>query len=132
MALTFTSDKISDIKHMYARIRQAIDIGCKTSSLLPDIEIETEVPDFFDLLVPPQTNTFYMSVLASYKTISNALLTFFHRPKTVISSAPGVSQAIKEVESSSDGFIYIETILHQLLPQFAGKPLSLIDELSNL
>ena len=47
MALTFTSDKISAMKHMYARIHQAIDIGCNTSSLLPDIENEVEVPDFF-------------------------------------------------------------------------------------
>ena len=73
-----------------------------------------------------------MSALASHKTISNTLLTFFHRPETVTSSAPAVSQAIKEAESSSDGFIYLGIILHQLLPQFAGKPLSLIDELSNL
>ena len=132
MALTFTSDNISAIKHMYARIRQAIDIGCNTSYLLPDIENETQVPDFFSILVPPHTDSFYMSVLASYKTISNALLTFFHRPETVTRSAPGVSQAMKEVESSSDGFIYLGTILHQLLPQFAGKPLSLIDELGSL
>ena len=73
-----------------------------------------------------------MSVLALYKTISNTLLTFLHRPWTVTSSVPGVSQAIKEVESSSDIFIYLRSILHQLLPQFTGKPLRLIEELSPL
>ena len=80
MALTFTSDKISAIQNMYACIRQAIDIGCSTSYLLPDIKNETDVLDFFIILVPSQTNTFYMSVLGSRKTISNALLTFLHRP----------------------------------------------------
>ena len=47
MALTFSSDTIAHIKHMYARIRQAVDIGCSTTYLLPDIENCTEVPDFF-------------------------------------------------------------------------------------
>ena len=112
MTLTFTSDKISAIKHIYDHICQAINIGCNTSSLLPDIENNTEVPDFFNILVPPQTDTFYMSVLESYKTISNALLTFFHRPDTVTSSAPEISKAVREVDSPSNGFIYLRTILH--------------------
>ena len=46
MTLTFTSDKVAAIKNMYARIHRAIGIGCNTSSLLPDIENEIDVPDF--------------------------------------------------------------------------------------
>ena len=61
----FESDDINHIKQNYALIRQAVDIGCGTSYLLPDIERMTEVPDFFKLLVPPQTNNFYFSILTS-------------------------------------------------------------------
>ena len=52
MNLKFTSDKIDDIKQMYAMIRQAIDIGCSTTFLLPDIDHKKEVPNFFEVLVP--------------------------------------------------------------------------------
>ena len=90
MNLVFKSDQIVDIKHMYSMIRQAVDIGCSTSLLLPNIEHENEVPDFFKLLVNPPTHSFYGPILASYKCISNALLTFFIRPETVTASAPQV------------------------------------------
>ena len=63
MALTFSSDTIAHIKHMYVRIRQAVDIECSTTYLLPDIENCTEVPDFFVELVPNPTHNFYMSIL---------------------------------------------------------------------
>lgn len=113
-------------------IRQAIDIGCSTSLLLPDIEHETEVPDFFKKLVPPTTHNFYGTILASYKCISNALLAFFIRPETISDSAPRVYQAISEVKSSSDGFIYLAIIPHRLLPQFGGPPLDLLTEIGSL
>ena len=67
MNLTFKSDQIADIKHMYSMICQAIDFGYLTSLLLPDIEHEKDVPDFFVKLVPPPTHTFYGTILASYK-----------------------------------------------------------------
>ena len=82
---------------MNVRIWQAIDIGCTTSALLPDIENCIEVPDFFEKLVPKQGHQFYLSVLGSYKTISNALLTFFLRPETVKDSAPKTVQAIQSI-----------------------------------
>ena len=132
MNLKFTSDKIADIKHMYAMIRQAVDIGCSTSLLLPDIENASEVPDFFTILVPDPTHSFYSSILGSYKCISNALLTFFVRPESVTGSAPRVFQSISEVKSSSDGFVYLAIILHRLLPQFGGPPLNLLDEIKTL
>ena len=76
-SLSFPSDEIKDIKHVYSQIRQAVDIGCSTSALLPDIDNASSVPDFFKELVPPPTNTFYGPILASYKTISNSLMNFF-------------------------------------------------------
>ena len=132
MALTLTSDTIAHIKHMYVRIKQVIDIGCSTSSLLPDIEHRTEVPNFFDELVPKPGHQFYFSILSSYKTISNALLTWFLRPETVTASASKTEKAIQSVESSSDGFIFLGTILHQLLPQFGGEPPNLLVEMATL
>ena len=51
--LKFKSDSIDHIKHMYAMLRQAIDIGCGTTFLLLDIEHEIRVPDFFSVMVPP-------------------------------------------------------------------------------
>ena len=122
MHLSFKSNNIADIKHMYSMMRQAIDIGCSTSLLLPDIEHETEVPDFFKSLVPPPTHNFYGTILVSYKCISNVLLAFFIRPETVSAAAPQVFQAISEVKSSSDGFVYLVIVLHRLLPQFGGTP----------
>ena len=94
MALTFTSDTISNITHMHVRIRQAIDTGCSTSSLLTDIKHCTEVPDFFDELVPKPSHQFYFSILGSYKTISNARLTRFLQPETVAASASKTEQTI--------------------------------------
>ena len=130
--IKYESDSINSIKHTYALIRQAIDIGCNTSYLMPDIENLTEVPDFFTELVPPQTRFFYQPVLGSYKTLSNSLLTFHLRPTTVSDSAPQVAMAINGIKASSDGFVYLATVLHKLLPQFGGPPLKLIDELKNL
>ena len=102
---------------MYAMIRQAINIGCGITFLLPDIDHETKVPDFFTVMVPPQNHSFYLSILGSYKTISNLLLTFFLHP---------------DIVSDSDGFVYLATILHRLLPQFGGRPLKLLDEVAKL
>lgn len=132
MNLKFTSDKIDDIKHMYEMIRQAIDVGCGTAFLLPDIEHKNEVPNFFEALVPDSTHKCYFSILGSYRTISNSLLTFFVRLETVTTCAPEVSQAIEECKTSSDRFVYLGTILYRLLPQFERRPLNLIDEISKL
>ena len=73
-----------------------------------------------------------MSILGSYKAISNALLTFFLRPETVAASAPKTLEAIKSVETSSDGFVLLATILHQILPQFGGEHPDLLVEMSKL
>ena len=81
MALTFSSDTIAHIKHMYAKIRQAVDIGFSITYLLPDIESCTEVPDFFVELVPKAGHQFYLSILGSYKAISNVLLACFYVQK---------------------------------------------------
>ena len=105
---------------------RTLNIGCSTSLLLPDIEHETGVPDFFKYLVPPPTHNFYVPILASYKCISNSLLTFFIRPETISALDPQVFQAISEVKSSSDDFVYLVIVLHCLLPQFGGSPLDLI------
>ena len=115
-AITFASDEIKDIKHVYSKIKQAIDIGCSTNTLLPDIDSATAVPNFFDELVPPSTYTFYTAILASYKTISNALLNFFLNKDTISSAAPRVATAVASVENSTDGFVYLATVLHKLLP----------------
>lgn len=130
--ITFPSDEIKDVKNTYSQIRQAIDIGCSTHYLLPDIEHESSVPDFFVALVPPPTNNFYITILAAYKMISNSLLNFFIRKETVAVSATRVTNAIASVEDSSDGFVYLATVLHKLLPQFGGTPLDLIDEIKSL
>ena len=81
--ITFPSDEIKDVKNTYSQIRQAIDIGCSTNYLLPDIEHDSSVPEFFTVLVPPVTNNFYITILAAYKMISNSLLNFFIRKDTM-------------------------------------------------
>lgn len=55
-AITFSSDEIKDVKQCYLQICQAINIGCSTNYFLPDIENETSIPDFFQVLVPPTTH----------------------------------------------------------------------------
>ena len=87
---------------------------------------------FFEKLVPKQGHQFYLSILGSYKTISNALLTLFLRAETVANFTPKTTQAIQSVEASSDEFVYLATILHQLLPQFGGEPPNLLIEMGNL
>lgn len=131
-AISFPYDEIKDIKHTYSQIRQVIDIGCSTKCLLPDIEHETSVPDFFQHLVPPTTHNFYGPILCSYKSISNALLNFFMKKETVSDSATRVATAVSSVTHTSDGFVYLATVLHKLLPQFGGQPLDLLDEMKNL
>ena len=131
-AISFPSDEIKDVKHTYSQIRQAVDIGCSTSSLLPEIEHEHSVPNFFEVLVPKATHQFYSSILSSYKAISNALLNFFIRKETVSSSATRVTNAISTVKHSTDGFVFLATVLHKLLPQFGGEPLNLLDEMKSL
>ena len=59
-SLSFSSDEIKDIKHTYSQIRQAVDIGCATSALLPDIDNATSVPDFLKELVRPITHKFML------------------------------------------------------------------------
>ena len=93
-AITFSSDEIKDIKHTYQKINEYVDIGCCTSTLLPDIEHNTKVPDFFKELANPQNRTCYSTILSSYKKISNSLLNFFLRPETISSAAPQVKTAI--------------------------------------
>ena len=122
--IKFTSDAINHIKQNYAMIRQAVDIGCGTCYLLLDIENLTKVPDFFQKLVPPQTHTFYLSILGSYKTISNSLLTFFLRPETVTSSAPQVSKAINSIKSSTDGFVYLAKFCINFCLNLVALPLT--------
>ena len=59
-------------------------------------------------------------------------MTFFIGPETVSDSAPQVFQAISEVKSSSDGFVFLAIILHRLLPQFGGSPVDILTEIGNL
>ena len=54
------------------------------------------------------------------------------RPETVSASASKTAKAIQSVESSSDGFIYLGTILHELPPQFGGEPPDLLVEMATL
>ena len=132
MTLIFSSDTIANIKHMYARTRHTLDKGCSTTYLLLDIESCTKVPDFSVELVPKPGHQFYLSILGSYKSISNALLTFFLRPETVVDSTSKTFEAIKSVETSSDGFVFLATILHQLLPQFGRERPNLLVEMGKL
>ena len=59
-------------------------------------------------------------------------MTFFLRPETVSTSAPRVTMAINSIRTSSDGFVYLATVLHKLLPQFGGPAFHLLTELKTL
>ena len=59
-------------------------------------------------------------------------MTYFIKPTTVTTSAPRVSMAINSIRSSSDGFVYLATVLHKILPQFGGPAVHLLTELKNL
>ena len=56
----------------------------------------------------------------------------FLRPETVADSASKTLEAIKSVETPSDGFIFLTTILHQLLPQFGEEHPYLLVEMGKL
>ena len=59
-------------------------------------------------------------------------MNFFLRKDSVSSVAPRVATAVDYVKHSTDGFVYLATVLHKLLPQFGGPPLDLIKEVQPL
>ena len=64
--------------------------------------------------------------------ICNSLYNFFTRKENVSETANRVATVVSLVKHSSDGFIYLVTILHRLLPQFGGPSLNLITEIQSL
>ena len=131
--ITFDNDNIKSIITTYSRISQAVDIACGTVSLLPALSDKKKVPDYYKELVPQTENhTFFPSIYNGYKALSNGLYNFFHTSSTISSKAIKVKQACNEVQSSTDGFMYLTYILHKNLPQFGGAPVQLNKELAKL
>ena len=131
-SIIIQDDKLATIFSVFSRIAQCVDIACTTSALLPSISAQTVIPDFYALLVPKNTHTFFHGIHNSYLSLSTGLYNYFTTPETIGTSAIKVAQAFKEVRMHHDGFFILANILHKLLPQFGGSPVSTTDILSDL
>ena len=91
------------------------------------------MPDYYKELVPQiETHTFFPSIYNRYKALSNGLYKFFHMSSTISVKAIKVKQTCNEVQSSTDGFMYLTYILHKNLPQFGFVPVQINKELAKL